>query len=127
MIEKDIPIDAIEIIPGIINRFCGNIPKTENKNPSNPYSFTRKPTVNPKAKPLNKIVIGIKRIPMNMIPDNHIIPTVLKLSIIDCFNIEVLVKLLPPIALKTNLKIALYRFFGHSLIFLLLLNLLLFQ
>ncbi len=45
-------MDEMEIIPGgIINKFCGKIPKIENKNPLNPNSFTIKPTVKPMAKP----------------------------------------------------------------------------
>lgn len=111
LIENAIPVEAIDIIPGIINKLWGRIPKIENKNPCIPYSLTKNPTVKPKAKPLNKIAIGIIGNPTIIIPVNQINPIVLKLSIIDCFNMDKLSKLLPSIVLKKELRNNIMSFF----------------
>lgn len=98
-------MDEMEIIPGgIINKFCGKIPKIENKNPLNPNSFTIKPTVKPMAKPLNIITMGIIPIPIIINPVPKTNPMVLKLSIIDCFNMDIPSNSLPSIALKKRIK-----------------------
>jgi hypothetical protein len=88
--EKARPIAEIDIIPGTIKRFCENIPNIENRNPLNPYSNTKKPTENPNANPLNKTIIGTIIIPTNSVLVIQITKIALKLSINDCFNIEIL-------------------------------------
>lgn len=111
LIEKAIPIEAIDIMPKIINKLWGNIPNIENINPFIPYWLTKNPTVNPKANPLNKIVTGIMGMPIMIIPVSQINPMVLKLSIIDCFNISKLSKLLPSIVLKKEFRNNIISFF----------------
>ena len=111
LIEKAIPMEDIDIIPGIINRFCGIIPSIENRKPCIPYSLTKNPTVKPKAKPLKSTITGIIGNPTTIIPDNHINPVVLKLSAIDCFNIDEDLKLVLSIALKKEFRNTIIPFF----------------
>ena len=111
LIEKAIHVEAIDTKPGIVNKLWGNIPNIENKNPCAPYSLTKNPTVKPKANPLNKITTGIIGSPIIIIPVNQINPIVLKLSIIDCFSIGKLSKLLPSIVLKKELRNNIISFF----------------
>jgi len=99
-----IPIEDIEMIPGITNKFCGSIENNANNNPFIPNSLTKKPTVKPIANPLNKIIIGIMGMPIIIIPVIHIKNIVLRLFKIDSFSNKKLSTSSLLINLKKELK-----------------------
>lgn len=104
LVDNVKPMAAIDIMLGTINKLWGKIPSIEKRNPLTPYSFTKKPTVNPIAKPLNRIVAGIVNNPITTIPVTQINIIVLKLSTADCFNIDILSNVFPSMFLKKELR-----------------------